>query len=317
MRWNPNPEGGNNERDSYEHKDLLKSYDKSTYAWQPDMEDTILRVSKSTLGTFHWCAQQYFIEKVLGHTGETRDYHVRGSNVHDAVEYWWKAMTPIVHTVYELIQSGDREKALTMCIEALPAPPEPYIYGEPEQLRIYVTWQFERLCNCTEEEVRDWFPVGNEAEIHATRMVVASDGTEVPIHMKGYIDRMFLDDSRQGVVLMELKTGKWKPNKASDMRAEMQFYRMMLEHSPHGEFLPITGWGWAFPGGGINGGTGPHWDYESVSGPGGRYAPKSVEKRLTSLVDAHLSGDFLPTSADFKCGFCDYMELCPRWRPEQ
>ena len=321
MRWNPNPEGGNNERDDYVHEDMLKSYNKSTYAWQPDMEDKILRITKSSLGTFDWCPQQYYLQNILGMRGEEQDYHIRGSNVHDAVEYWWKAMEDVVPAVLELIQMGRKEQALSLCIDTLPSPPEPYLYGEPEQLRLWVKWQFERLQHFDTETVKDWFPVGNEAEIHGTRIVTSSDGKDIPIHMKGYIDRMFLDDDKTGTVLMELKTGKWKDNKRANMRAEMQFYRMMLEHSPHMEYLPVVAWGWEFPGGGINGGVGPKWEYEKVNGTGGRYAPKTVEKRLTRLVDAHLAGEFTPAPLlkkhdTFKCEWCDLMHECPYWKVE-
>ena len=208
MRYNPNPEGGNNERDAYPHKSMMDSYNKSTYAWDPDMKDMVLRLTKSSSGTFSICPQQYYFSNILGLRGEEQDYHIRGSNVHDAVEYWWKAMEDAVDDVYDLIEAGQKDKALSKCIETLPTPPEPYIYGEPEQLRLYVKWQFERLGNCERAEIKDWFPVGNEAEIHATRVVTATDGTEVPIHMKGFIDRMFLDDDKQGIILMELKTGK-------------------------------------------------------------------------------------------------------------
>ena len=297
----------------YPHELMMKSYEKSTYAWQPDMTDKILRVTKSSVGNFDWCPQQYYFSNILGMRGEEQDYHVRGSNVHDAVEYWWRAMKHVVQDVYDLIEKGEKDRALTMCIDTLAKPPEPYIHGEVEQLHLYVKWQFERLCNCERAEIKDWFPVGNEAEVHGTRMVVASDGTEVAIHMKGYIDRMFLDDDKQGIILMELKTGKWNKYKPSAMRAEMQFYRMMLEHSPHMEFLPVVGWGWQFPGGGINGGDGPKWDYESVRGPGGRYAPKTVEKRLKRLVDAHLAMDFPPDKNERKCSYCDFFEHCPAW----
>jgi hypothetical protein len=325
MRFNPNPEGGNNERDSrYPYEDMLKSYDKSTYAWQPDMEDKILRVSKSSVGTFDWCQQQYFLEKILGMRGDEQDYHIRGSNVHDAVEYWWKAMEDVIEDVWQLVRENKREQATTRCIEALPTPPSPYIFGEDEQLHLWVKWQMDRLYTYPKEADistirRRWFPIGNESEVHAARIVTSSDGTDIPIHMKGYIDRIFLDDDEAGIVLMELKTGKWKDRKRADMRAEMQFYRMMLEHSQHMEFLPVSGWGWEFPGGGINGGDGPLWDYESVSGPGGRYAPKTVEKRLQKLVDAHLTGEFTPAPLlkkhdTFKCEWCDFMHECPFWK---
>lgn len=86
MRFNPNEVVTK----EYPHKDMLESYDKSTYAWQPDMEDKILRVTKSSVGTFDFCPKQYYFQNILGLRGEERDYHVRGSNVHDAVEYFWR-----------------------------------------------------------------------------------------------------------------------------------------------------------------------------------------------------------------------------------
>jgi RecB family exonuclease len=323
MRFNPNPDGGNIDRGDvdYPYKDMLEHHKKSTYAWQPGDTDKVLRVTKSALGTFDWCPQQYFLQKVLKlPQGPATPDQTRGSNVHDAVEYWWNAMHDVVHDVYELFENGDVEKALSLSIDALPQPPEPYIFGEVEQLHLYVLWQFQRLCNTDKDDIHNWFPIGNEALVHGIRTVTASDGTEVEIHMNGFIDRIFLDDDKMGIVLMELKTGKFSKNKPSQMRAEMQFYRMLLEHSPHEEFLPVVAWGWQFPGGDRNGGTGPEWDYESVSGPGGRYAPRTVEKRLKRLVDAHLAQDFPPIKidnwSDWKCSYCDYMEFCPAWGGE-
>ena len=38
----------------------------STYAWHPGMaDDKVLRVTKSSLGAFQICEQQYFIKYVL------------------------------------------------------------------------------------------------------------------------------------------------------------------------------------------------------------------------------------------------------------
>ena len=311
MRWNPNEE----EDEPYKYPEMLESYEKSLYNWQPEMTDKILRVSKSSLSTFDFCPKQYYFEKILRMRGEDQDHHIRGSNVHDAVEYFWKASSDNLQTVNDLISKGNLNLAKKELRKSLPKPPTPYVFGEEPQLNLYVDWQFERLLHM-QGNSRDWFPIANEVEVHSKRIVVASDGTEVPIHMKGYIDRIFIDEDHTGIILMELKTGKWVERKRSQMRAEMQFYRMMLEHSPHIEFLPVVGWGWQFPGGGINGGDGPLWDYESVKGPGGRYAPKTVEKRLVRLVDAHLKDDFPAEAHENKCAWCDFMELCPAWMGE-
>tara|TARA_R100001440_G_scaffold75279_1_gene102087 strand:+ start:14808 stop:15779 length:972 start_codon:yes stop_codon:yes gene_type:complete len=311
MRFNPNQKNDI----EYQYPELLESYDKSCYNWSPDMDDKILRITKSSVGTFDFCPKQYYFQNILGLRGEERDYHVRGSNVHDAVEWFWKQAPEIMPEVENFITDGNTELAKKELRKAMPVPPSPYIYGEKAQMNQYSDWQFERLMHMR-QNARDWLPIGNEVEVHATRVVVASDGTEVAIHMKGFIDRIFIDADHTGIILMELKTGKWVEKggrKRSSMRAEMQFYRMMLEHSPHIEYLPVVGWGWQFPGGGINGGDGPMWDYESVKGPGGRYAPKTVENRLRRVVDAHLNDDFPAEAHERKCEYCDFMEMCPAW----
>jgi len=43
MRWNPNEE----EDEPYKYPEMLESYEKSLYNWQPEMTDKILRISKS------------------------------------------------------------------------------------------------------------------------------------------------------------------------------------------------------------------------------------------------------------------------------
>jgi CRISPR/Cas system-associated exonuclease Cas4 (RecB family) len=66
---------------------------KSTYGWHPGMpKDTILRVSKSSLGDHGFCQQQYFIKRVLGVKEPENDDMRRGTNVHDAVEEFYQEM---------------------------------------------------------------------------------------------------------------------------------------------------------------------------------------------------------------------------------
>ena len=327
MRWNPNGDGERQNIDEYEletgHSDMAESYRNSVYAWDPNNHDgTILRVTKSSIGTFGWCPQQYYLEKFKGHRGETVYYHTRGLNVHDFVEWFWDNIDK--KELLKLINGNDTYKAFKYVMDKFPHPEEPYEFGEIEQINQWVEWQLQRLVitngNC-------WEPVGVEANIHATRMVDV-DGEMIPIHMRGFIDSIF-NTGENGFALMELKTGKWNKNKPSAMRKEMQFYRMMLEHSPHHEFLPITHWGWEFPGGGIEGGDGVEISYEDVK-TGGRYVKSSVEKQLQKLVKAHIDMDFPPNPwlgklregesmeaaldrKGLKCSYCDYLEHCPQW----
>ena len=98
MRYNPNEDikVDRTERDDYPFDDLLESYSKSTYAWQPGMVvdgvEQILRVTKSSLGTFGFCAKQYEFQNIMKLPTEEKDHHVRGNNVHDFTEYFFEQM---------------------------------------------------------------------------------------------------------------------------------------------------------------------------------------------------------------------------------
>ena len=316
MRFNPTGDDSRPRIDDYlaetGHSREAESYKSSTYAWNPnDHDDTILRVTKSSYGTFGWCPQQYYIEKFLGRRGETVDHHIRGLNVHDMMEWFWANFTNEQEkSVLKLFEDGDVTEAEKLFNSVIPQPPEPYQFGEAEQIAQWMSWQFNRLTLTMGE---GWRPVAIEANIQATRFVEVN-GVHIPIHMNGFIDGLFADG--EGFALMELKTGKYNKHKPPAMRKEMQFYKMMLEYSPHFEFLPITHWGWEFPGGGINGGDGPTIFYEDAK-KGGRYASKSVEKGLVRLLEAHINMEFPPDPGynDFKCDWCSFQADCEYWNP--
>jgi RecB family exonuclease len=243
-------------------------------------------------------------------------------NVHDMMEWFWANFTT-EQEAEVLALADDAPKARQLFYAAIPTPPEPYIHGEDEQIAQWTEWQFQRLLHTGGKQ---WRPTGVEANVHATRYVEV-DGEAIPIHINGFIDTLFADDD--GFALMELKTGKYKArSKVPSMRKEMAFYKMMLEHSKHAEFLPITHWGWEFPGGGINGGEGPTIYYEPTEKKWA--AMKSVEKALEKLVKAHIDMDFPPdpwmgrkredeTLEDLlerngmKCSWCDHREHCSFW----
>ena len=327
MRWNP--KGEDDTRQPIEeyleetgHQTEVDSYNHSTYDWKPNNhDDKILRITKSSVGTFDWCPKQYWFSKVIGIRSDEVYYHTRGKNVHDIVEYFWDNVDEVLPDVLKCIEDGRMEQARGLLYDVIPKPPNTYEFGEEGQIKKWFDWNFNRLIYT---KGVNWKPVGIEANIHATR-VVEVDGTPVPIHMRGYIDTIF-NTGEGGYAVMELKTGKWKKGKKKDMRKEMQFYRMMLEYSPHHEFLPITHWGWEFPGGDIEGGEGAHTYYENVKDA--RTAPNEVEKSLVAMIKAYINDDFPMTGAkqwwnsklgryQNKCEWCDYIDVCPQFTQEE
>ena len=67
----------------------------SSYAFHPvdgNFPKHLLRVSKSSMNTFQFCEQQYFIKYILGVKEVENDNMRRGTNVHDAMEDFYNAV---------------------------------------------------------------------------------------------------------------------------------------------------------------------------------------------------------------------------------
>ena len=302
----------------------------SAYAWSPDDDSGLmLRITKSSLGTFNWCPKQYEFEKMMGLRGLTQTYHIRGVNLHNALEEFYNRIN--TDEVLEALDAGMKQKALSLVLNAFPPAMEldrheedeaagttVLQYGEMDGIRQLAEWELERI-ELTRGE--DFQPVGNEQWVDVVTEIEV-DGKMVAIELRGFIDRIFRDEAG-GLALKELKSGKWKGSKVSSMRQELAVYKFLLDEKrktpegkawleEHGLDAPVTHWGWRFPMGDINNGDGPHWDYEPVK----KQSMNAMMKKLKNLVRAHLKQEF-PAKADaFKCSYCDQMSYCPAWSHE-
>jgi RecB family exonuclease len=326
--FNPNEKNFTDEA-SYLNKELENSYDSSVYNWKPGMVDKDgkmlkLRITKSTLTTYKFCPRMYYYQYVLGLKQEPTEAMTRGTNVHNVVEYFWKQIDEDV--LKQLTQLLDEDKHMTakgILREFMPKPEGGFLYDEDICLEQWFTWQWLRLLICYKDNTLEhWKAVGNEVEVHAMDEIEV-EGQKVPLHYKGFIDRIF-SDANGGFILMELKTGKWvnKPYKMSSMRFEMEFYKEILMKSQHMEFLPVTHWGWEYPYGQINGGDKADWIVEETKRLS-TYASRSIANVRKKLVASHVNDDFPTVHSDKckstcrhlsnPCGWCSYYDICPAW----
>jgi len=300
----------------------------STYDWTPDTEDKMLRITKSSIGTFNWCPKQYQFEKMQRLPSLTQDHHIRGVNLHNSLEGFYKRAPEYIPAILEAAGEGLMQKALGLTIKAFPPAQELerheeddaqntpiYKHGEKDGIAKLAEWELDRLI-ITQGE--DFLPVGNEEWVEVqTELEV--DGVIVPVHICGFIDRIFRDENG-GLALMELKSGKWKGSKTSSMRQELAVYKFLLDEirkTPEGKEAlrergldaPVTHWGWRFPMGGINNGEGPHWHYEPVK----KQSMNAMMRKMKAVVRAHLKQEFKAAADAFKCSFCDQMAYCPAW----
>ena len=109
-------------------------------------------------------------------------------------------------------------------------------------------------------------------------------------------------------MLFELKTGKWRDDNMAKMRKEMSYYKFLIENAGS-EYLTernidreVTHWGWRYS-------AADHWTIEKVKA----VSERGMHKRVRDLITAYMKQDFPLANADFKCSYCEYVELCPKY----
>ena len=294
--------------------------DASSYAWTPEMgEDGVkIRISKSTLSSSKWCPQQLWLSKTHAVPEDPKPYLIVGTDVHNTVEEFYKRAEPeSLMDLRKAVLEGKNRLVLDTFRGWLPSQEEVVEMRrgsdkeEPFYERDYelnVNWlmrnEMQRL-SVTDDEL--FLPVGNEVKL-SPKATFHIDGEEVEIQLVGIIDRVFQD--KDGLGLMELKTGKWKKYKLPAMRMEMAYYKMLIELTPMEQLkalglgdLPVTHWGWRYSAAGL-------LDYEKTL----RVSERAMQTALTKLIKMYLTQEFPTTKDDFKCSYCDYMDLCPKYK---
>lgn len=298
----------------------------STYAWVPG-EDAIIRVSKSTVGAVDWCLKQLWLEKTLPVRRDSTEAMTVGNDVHNALEHFYHRMAEepaLIEKAHVAMQDGRTKEAYGIFNSKFPTPHEmtengwrddrdiesgqPF-YAAPftDNREWLIRHEMDRLKHVDDPE--GFLPVGNELRVESRITYDVPDFGPTDVQFVGIIDRIFATEDGN-LALLELKTGKWSPAKRSQMRREMAYYKFLLENADP-ESLPenirgrtITHWGWRFP-------KASKWHYEKAT----KRAETAMHRRIAKLLTAYLTEDFEATKDDFKCGYCDYMEYCPKYTP--
>lgn len=296
----------------------VKIYDDgSSYAWTPEMGEKgiIIRMSKSTLTSPKWCAQQLWLQHNYPRKQELVKHLVVGDDVHNGLEMfydnlWEKADVLELHE--QARKGGDISKSLLKYIpneEAIvnnrrqenkefPFYDEDY-YRNMEWLMNYETARMAMA--------KTAMPLANEVRLELKREVEVPGYGSIPVQFVGIIDRVF-EAPDGGLMLFELKTGKWQDSKLSDMRKEMSYYKFLIDNADpaylkeQGIDRTVTHWGWRYS-------SADHWHIEPVKS----VSERGMMKSMRDLIKMYLNQEFLPTKADFKCGYCQYLELCPKY----
>ena len=96
------------------------AYAKSTYQWEPGHEK-MLRITKSSLTSdFDFCPKQYEYKRIHRLPEPSTDAMTKGTNVHDAIEFYYNNVMPIVNELHTLVQRDKMKEALDLAKSVLP-----------------------------------------------------------------------------------------------------------------------------------------------------------------------------------------------------
>jgi len=294
----------------------VKIYDDgSSYAWTPEMgkDGIIIRISKSTAGSIGWCVQQMWLEQNYPRPQGLVKHLVVGDDVHNGLDLFYQAIEGS-GAFSKMVKSGvDMTSYLKKYI-----PDEKTIIAnrraENKDFPFYhddyyynMNWLMEFENARMSLNADNPLPLANEIRLEVKINVDIEGHGTVPVQFVGIIDRVF-EAPGGGMMLFELKTGKWKANKAADMRKEMAYYKFLIDNADP-EYLkerginrPVTHWGWRFS-------AADFWMSEKVK----TVSERAMMKRVKDLIKMYLDNHFPPTKDDFKCSYCDLIELCPKY----
>ena len=282
----------------------IKAMDEYTYKWQPDNYDDptqpILKITKSSLGSFDWCPKKYNFSYVQRLPQDQTEAMRKGTILHVHRENFFddfdikKAEHMSADEVHEYCASLtpiDEYFDISMTVAAFEA---------------------ERFLEAkAEDKIDEYLPVCNEGLFDAEITIEANINPKFPlrrdykIHIQGIIDRIFMENG--GYVPFEYKTGAWKDYKATMMRKEMAFYQLLIENAEDEVLIknglqpnvPVTHWGWYYPAS----------NYAFAEKVKARNL-KSVYKNIAKLI-WHYEHETYPTKFFFKtCSHCSFFSLC-------
>jgi len=288
------------------YEEQIEAMDEYTYQWMPDnMDDPnepILKITKSSLGSFIWCPKKYQFGYIERRPQDQSEAMRKGTIMHNSREEFFNNFD------IKKAETMNMEEVFTYCYSLFP---EDEYVDDYEGIALFETQRF--MESKKENKLDEYLPVVNEGKFDCEIIIPANTDPKLPlsrdykIHLQGIIDRIFLEDG--GLIPMEFKTGGWNDGKVSSMRKEMAFYQLMLENcSPEvlkqagiNEVTPVTHWAWYYP-------IANHFYVEEVK----KTSMTALMKSLVKLIHAYELQQFTAKYFYKTCAHCSYFPICDK-----
>ena len=260
------------------------------HEWANDPSMPILKITKSSLNTFEYCRKQFEFSYIEGRKSEPTPVMIKGSIIHNSHEDFYNSFD------IKKAEGLSRQDLYEYCMSLFP------IDDFGDMYQTMATFETERFL-ASEGEIDNFLPSGNEIKCNA-QVIIPKDANpkfelsrNYVVHLQGIIDRVFTEG--EGFIPIELKTGVWKDRKATNMRKEMAFYKVLMDNDPDCELTPVTHWGWYFP-------AANYFYVEEVK----IRNENDIVKRIAVMIYAYEQNSFPASYYANKCQYCSYIGIC-------
>ena len=281
----------------------MKEY---TYQLDNQLDEPILKISKSSMGSYNWCPTKYQFQYIEGRPIDQTEVMRKGTIIHNSREDWFNTVD------VKKAESMDEDELKVYFMSLYPIDDYTDVYS------VMASSEARRFIEIRNEDALDTFvPVANEVKLDAELFIPQNLNPKVPlqrdytVHLQGIIDRMFIENNQY--IPMELKTGVWKDWRTTSMRKEMAFYKLLFDNCPDEDLIShgldpnidITHWGWYYP---IS-----NYTYvEEVKKSSTNAVMKGITKLIHSYEKFNDGGEIFEDKFYAKtCINCDFYGICP------
>lgn len=291
-----------------EYETEIKSMKEYTYQWIPenysDPTEPILKITKSSLGSFDWCPKKYDFSYQQRLPQDQTEAMRKGTIMHNAREDFFNEFDIVK------AETMNSEELLDYCSSLFPV--DDYF----EEYQTIAVFESQRFMDALKEGKTDEFlPVCNEGMFDCEITIAADTNPKYPlrrdyvVHLQGIIDRVFKEGN--GYIPMEFKTGPWKDYKATGMRKEMAFYKLLIENSSEAVLrnaglepnVPVTHWSWYYP-------ISNYIFCEEATNAYRKNNVKKVMQNIAKLIHAYEQKLFETKFYYKTCAHCSFFGLC-------
>lgn len=290
--------------DDEKYNAVISSMKEFTYNWKPENYDDpskpILKITKSSLGSFDWCPKKYEFSYRQRLPQDQTEAMLKGTVLHNHREDFFNIFD------IKKAEKMNNSEVLEYCTSLMPV-------DDYYDISLTVaSLEAQRFIEArTENKIDEYLPVCNEGKFDAEITIPANINPKFPlsrdyvIHIQGIIDRIFKENG--GLVPFEYKTGGWKDWKKTSMRKEMAFYELLLINAPDEVMIKngldpndkVTHWGWYYPA--------ANYIYAE---PRKTRSMTSVMNNIAKLIH-HYEKDMFPAKYYYKtCAHCSFFGIC-------